>query len=735
MTTDFFGKKGMIWWKGVVEDRKDPLLMGRIRARMFGWHTKDKTQMPTEELPWCIPSQPLDHGNNVTGVKEGDWVWGFFLDDENAQHPVVVGFHPGIPEDEAIPELGFFDPTPDEELTAQKQPRPPSQSPIQANIEELLNSEGEEASGDVKTGRFGDPDKLPGQNSAFGVLTKDIEGNPNNPQNYKFDVDQDGTYTQTDADLLSWDINRNGILSDNELRNKQSGNYDRFVGYFDYVGGASSVTRYPLHLNEPTVSRLARNESIEETIVALKEGSLTTAATAIFSGAAFGTMEASVAAPFEEPEVPYDAEYPFNHVYESEAGHVIEIDDTPQAERLHRYHRSGTFEEVHPTGIKVDKIVDDQYNLCDTNSYHSSGESTVQTAGTEFRMKAGGLMVLESGAAMDFESGGNHNTVVGEDKNVVIKGDHWYFNAGEATLYIEESVKIFVKDKVSLRVEDDLAIDVKGDTALRGEGDIKIHSDKNIEMSANEDIKLSTGQNFEISSGKDVKVDASETMELKAEDDVTLEADRNMNIDSATTLLIQSNITEIRGPAYGGTMGVASAVAAGIAAPGTGVVPTPLFALPTSGADSANSAADPENDAEEYELEDVITASIQPGFILDVPKAGDLYKPISESDQKLVCLTPAGGPISLYHAVPTGDLETVEIQYLHEDLSITTWEVVRPVHTWEESGLIEQGRNSGFLEGRSVWRFTKPGKDYPKQMMMVGGTQDWLILDSAIRHD
>ena len=40
-----------------------------------------------------------------------------------------------------------------------------------------------------------------------------------------------------------------------------------------------------------------------------------------------------------------------NHVYESESGHVIEIDDTSNAERIHVYHKSGTFIEMHPNDV------------------------------------------------------------------------------------------------------------------------------------------------------------------------------------------------------------------------------------------------------------------------------------------------------------------------------------------------------------------------------------------------
>ena len=36
-----------------------------------------------------------------------------------------------------------------------------------------------------------------------------------------------------------------------------------------------------------------------------------------------------------EPDSPYSAKYPYNKVMQTEAGHVIEIDDTPNAERIH----------------------------------------------------------------------------------------------------------------------------------------------------------------------------------------------------------------------------------------------------------------------------------------------------------------------------------------------------------------------------------------------------------------
>jgi hypothetical protein len=66
---------------------------------------------------------------------------------------------------------------------------------------------------------------------------------------------------------------------------------------------------------------------------------------------------------WDEPEDPYVAQYPFNHVRESESGHVEEWDDSPDGERLMRKHKSGTFEEIHPDGQTVTKIVSDNYRI------------------------------------------------------------------------------------------------------------------------------------------------------------------------------------------------------------------------------------------------------------------------------------------------------------------------------------------------------------------------------------
>jgi hypothetical protein len=86
----------MVWWVGVVEDRNDPLQIGRCKVRIFGYHQENADILPTADLPWARAILPL---NNTTPKppKEGDYVCGFFLDGDVCQEPIMWGVIPGIP--------------------------------------------------------------------------------------------------------------------------------------------------------------------------------------------------------------------------------------------------------------------------------------------------------------------------------------------------------------------------------------------------------------------------------------------------------------------------------------------------------------------------------------------------------------------------------------------------------------------------------------------------------------
>lgn len=96
MDNSFIGQNNFIWWVGIVENRIDPLAIGRCQVRIFGWHDDKPTVLPTTSLPWAQPVYPLNASNVNSPPKIGDWVLGFFMDGEDAQMPVMLGILPGI---------------------------------------------------------------------------------------------------------------------------------------------------------------------------------------------------------------------------------------------------------------------------------------------------------------------------------------------------------------------------------------------------------------------------------------------------------------------------------------------------------------------------------------------------------------------------------------------------------------------------------------------------------------
>lgn len=97
---DFAGHE-FVWFVGEVESRNDPLKLGRVRVRCFGWHPTSKDELPTNQLPWAGTVQPVTAPPAPSsGLTTGTWVFGFFMDGKLAQRPMIMGLIPGYRFDE-----------------------------------------------------------------------------------------------------------------------------------------------------------------------------------------------------------------------------------------------------------------------------------------------------------------------------------------------------------------------------------------------------------------------------------------------------------------------------------------------------------------------------------------------------------------------------------------------------------------------------------------------------------
>ena len=64
-----------------------------------------------------------------------------------------------------------------------------------------------------------------------------------------------------------------------------------------------------------------------------------------------------------EKKTEYDAKYPHNKTITTSSGHVLELDDTPKAERIHVYHTSGSYVEIFPDGSIITKSMEDSVSV------------------------------------------------------------------------------------------------------------------------------------------------------------------------------------------------------------------------------------------------------------------------------------------------------------------------------------------------------------------------------------
>jgi hypothetical protein len=143
---------------------------------------------------------------------------------------------------------------------------------------------------------------------------------------------------------------------------------------------------------ESPISRLVRNENIDKTIVPGKKS------------------QAKSTSLFDEPETPYNAEYPHNRVIESASGHVIEIDDTPGSERIHMWHKSGTFYEMHPDGKMVTRVEGTNTTIVIAdNNLSIDGDHNIVVAGNQ---------TIEVGGNVDLTSGGEVNIIASSGVNI-----------------------------------------------------------------------------------------------------------------------------------------------------------------------------------------------------------------------------------------------------------------------------------------------------------------------------
>ena len=339
---------------GIVEDRNDPLQIGRVRVRVYGIHTDSKLNIASADLPWAqvlLPTTSAGVSGMGTqhGLVEGSTVFGFFRDSDTCQDPVVVASSSGYPTsgtketvtDELISrsvELGFNDPrrlTVEDYVDTPDGPNPPQDS-----------------------------------RRPHG-LTLAMDTAPKSPETI------DVKYDATGSTITEYEVKE------------------------------EDLPWYPLYTDDSDLSSFARGGTLDKNINESLQENITG-----------GEMQI--------PDSPAAPVYPFNKVTQTESGHVFEVDDTMGAERISTYHRSGTFQEIHPDGSIVHRIVNDNNQVvCKDNKLYIAGnyDVIVEKGNVTINVNTGDVnMTVAQGNVTSTVTKGNFTGTIGGTTDVTSEG-------------------------------------------------------------------------------------------------------------------------------------------------------------------------------------------------------------------------------------------------------------------------------------------------------------------------
>ena len=164
---------------------------------------------------------------------------------------------------------------------------------------------------------------------------------------------------------------------------------------------------YPLpeDIDERSINSLATHEKLNNTTLKFRETNIITA-----NGASGES--------WSEPRPAYSAEYPFNKASETESGHIFELDDTPERERIHLAHRAGSFVEWYPSGTKVEKVVKNNYKVVMSDDHiYIAGKVNVVIE-SDAHLKIVGDCHLQVENDLHANVSGNVNYSVGDSFNI-----------------------------------------------------------------------------------------------------------------------------------------------------------------------------------------------------------------------------------------------------------------------------------------------------------------------------
>ena len=217
--------------------------------------------------------------------------------------------------------------------------------------------------------------------------------------------------------------------------------------------------------------------------------------------------------------------YPFNHVFESESGHIREIDDSPGAERLFTEHKSGTFEEIHPDGSKVVKVIGDNYEII-------AGSSNV--------LIQGNVNLTTIGTVRELIKGNYHLEVEGDYTQKIHGSIKTKVGAGAAGGNVEEEIRGNHAYHITSNVEG--TVGPLGGQSSPGEGNIDINVVGDEFHTIGGELLLSSINDASLISKDTITIIASNDVAMTSTSGITsIKAGTIMDLRAATSAVVEAD--------------------------------------------------------------------------------------------------------------------------------------------------------------------------------------------------
>ena len=462
----FMGQDGFIWFVGVVEDRNDPERLGRVRVRALGFHTDVLEELPSDDLPWAHVMHPVtDPSMQGMGNTPSFLVEGSW----------VIGFFRDTERQQPVI-LGSLPGTPrrpadhrygfnDPRSPFSKQIEytgTPSYGPYPVDGEEYSLTSGHELD-EPDTNRLAQGQSSETHDSLINRRLKRLRGDPT-----KLDttvgVDDTGTHPNTTQ----------------------------------FGTGVPIAT-------QPFIKSVS-DVAVEETRTFWEE------------------PDPKSTKKYVNPYL--SSQYPYNHVFESESGHITEIDDSPNNERLFRQHMSGTFEEIHPKGDKVVKVIGDNYEII-------AGKSNVSITGD--------VNLTVEGSVRELIKGNYHLEVEGDYTQKIHKNLRRKVGAGVSGGNVEEEIlgnhSFNIKQNVKGRIGEKVNVTTEGDEVRLNNGNYKQSVKLDMTLMAglkSGNMTLNTKDNMNISTSSGiVSFKSGGTLNLKSAGVMQIQSETEIDLDAA----------------------------------------------------------------------------------------------------------------------------------------------------------------------------------------------------------